>query len=113
MNIVHRELMRLTDEKEVAATTSDGVRRQERDQLVSQALDFAATAKRLQGPALRELISRWIRRAEFNTSTRELTVGIRRVPSVATGLPQGGFVTEGEGFEPPSPCGRRFSRPVQ
>ena len=79
-----------------------------RDELVTQALDFRTMAAELKGPALRELIQRWVSRAEFNTTTRELTMEIRRVPSASAW----GFVTEGEGFEPPSPCGRRFSRPV-
>jgi hypothetical protein len=65
----------------------------------TQALDFRTMAAELKGPALRELIARWIARAEFNTTTRELTMEIRRVPAVSMGQSltvSQGFVTEGE-----------------
>lgn len=87
-----------------------------RDELVTQALDFGTMAAELKGHALRELVQLWLQRAEFNTTTRELTMEIRRIPAMGRNwspVSTRPFDTEGEGFEPPSPFGRQFSRLVQ
>lgn len=70
-----------------------------RDELVRQAADFRAMAAELKGPALRELLARWIERAEFNTTTRELTVEIRRVPAAAVAAPTRSFLSDLGGFD--------------
>lgn len=90
-----------------SAGVSDRGRCRDRD-----ALDFRTMAAELKGPALRELVQLWLKRAEFNPATRELVLEIRRVPKTASLGSTLSFDTEGEGFEPPSPFGRRFSRPV-
>jgi DNA invertase Pin-like site-specific DNA recombinase len=98
MTELRREQDRLTDERERSTHTA-GDHTAWRDELVTQALDFRTMAAELKGPALRELIARWIARAEFNTTTRELTMEIRRVPAVSMGQSltvSQGFVTEGE-----------------
>jgi hypothetical protein len=73
MELIRRERARLFAERDTVAVQPTATAR-EREQLVTEALDFASTAKILRGPALRELIQRWVGRAEFNTSDRGLTV---------------------------------------
>lgn len=55
----------------------------ERDRLVALALDFPAVARRLSGPALREVIRPWLKAATFDKHTRMLTLTIRRLPVLA------------------------------
>ena len=105
MELIRRERSRLFAERDTVVVQPTATAR-EREQIVTEALDFATTAKTLKGPALRELIQRWVARAEFNTCDRGLTVEIRTVPALAKRI---SFKAEGEGFEPPSPFGRRFS----
>jgi hypothetical protein len=50
----------LTGERERSATRSVGDHAAWRDELVTQALDFRTMAAELKGPALRELLARWI-----------------------------------------------------
>lgn len=83
MTALREEVMRLTVEREQVAARQVRPRldAEERERLVSLALDFRSLADRLKGPALRELIRPWIQHAEFNTETRELTMAIRRIPA--------------------------------
>lgn len=106
MDDLRRDADRLERELVSIETKAGGVsQRAWRDQLVTAALDFRTMASTLKGPALRDLIQLWLKGAEFNTETRELTMEIRRVPAIASGL----FVTEGE---PSATKGRRFSATV-
>ncbi len=107
MAALRRDFDRLTAERD-RATFAGGDQLAWRDALVTQALDFRSMARELAGPKLRSLIQQWVAGATFNNETRELVMEIRRVPAAALQA----FDTEGEGFEPPSPFGRRFSRPV-
>lgn len=83
MSALRDEVIRLTVEREQVAARRVRPRldSEERERLVSLALDFRTLADRLKGPALRELIRPWIQHAEFNTTTRELTMAIRRIPA--------------------------------
>lgn len=56
----------------------------ERECLVRLAADFAARARELSGPALRELLLPWIQDAVFDKETRVLTLRIRRVPDAGS-----------------------------
>lgn len=56
---------------------------QERDRIIEMAANFREVARRLEGPALRELVLPWIAAATFDKARRELTLKIRRVPSFA------------------------------
>jgi DNA invertase Pin-like site-specific DNA recombinase len=89
MTELRRTITTLVAERERIAKveTGDGLPEQQRDTLIALAMDFRATATALKGPALRELIRPWIKHAEFNTTTRELTMEIRRVPAMRGGLP--------------------------
>lgn len=91
MTELRRALITLTAERERVAKveSTDGLPEHQREELTALAMDFRATAALLKGPALRELIRPWIKRAEFNTTTRELTIEIRRVPAIRGGLPMG------------------------
>lgn len=102
MNALRREHDALLNERSRSGR-SGGDLAAWRDALVSQALDFRSMAADLKGPALRELVSQWLHRAEFNTATRELTMEIRRVPAMTLGAKQpasslslGDFGTEGD-----------------
>ena len=53
----------------------------ERDQLLGLAADFAARARTLNGPALRELVRPWIEGAIVDKERRILRLAIRRVPA--------------------------------
>jgi hypothetical protein len=86
MTALRQDSERLMREREIADRyASDADRAAWRDQLVAQALDFRTMATELKGPALRELVQLWLKRAEFNTETRELTMEIRRVPAMTQG----------------------------
>lgn len=77
-----------------------------RDQLITQALDFATMASQLKGPALRELVQLWLKHAEFDTTTRELTMEIRRIPAMGRNWsPASARLFEAEG-EPSATKGR-------
>jgi hypothetical protein len=80
---LRRTLSALTVERErvLKAQERATLPDREREQLIALAMDFRATMKRLEGPALRELIRPWIKNAVFNTDTRELTMEIRRFAS--------------------------------
>jgi DNA invertase Pin-like site-specific DNA recombinase len=51
----------------------------ERDRLLSVLADFPRAVRRLEGPALRELVVPWLAGATFDKATRELTLSIRAV----------------------------------
>lgn len=61
-------------------TTAQG----ERDRLLSMALDFPSVASRLSGQKLRNVVLPWLAFATFDKATRELSLGINRVPSSAS-----------------------------
>jgi DNA invertase Pin-like site-specific DNA recombinase len=52
------------------------------DRLATLAGDFAARARELRGPALRELLAPWIEEAWFDKATRVLELTVRRVPQL-------------------------------
>ncbi len=54
--------------------------RTDRDRIVRLFADMPLFLKSLSGPALREMIRPWIRRAVFNTDTRQLRLEIRHIP---------------------------------
>lgn len=58
--------------------------RRERDRLLDVLADFPALAARTTGAKLRELVEPWIGRATFDKVTRELVLGIRPVPALAS-----------------------------
>lgn len=83
MTTLRRDAERLQRERESIALLSDeGGGAAWRDQLVAYAFDFATMAAELKGPALRDLVQLWLKRAEFNTTTRELMMEIRRIPAM-------------------------------
>lgn len=53
-----------------------------RERLLAVARDFASTAARVTGPALRELLRPWLAEGSVNKETRMLTLVIRRIPDV-------------------------------
>lgn len=53
-----------------------------RSHFITLAQDFATQALRAQGPALRELVRPWLKRAVYDKTTRLLTLTIRKVPEV-------------------------------
>ncbi len=58
------------------------VAQSERDRILALARDFPAMAKRLTGPALRELVRPWLADAQFSKRTRRLVVWIHRLPAI-------------------------------
>jgi DNA invertase Pin-like site-specific DNA recombinase len=58
-----------------------------REQVLTLARDFPRVAAQLTGPALRELIRPWLAFATFDKETRQLTLGIRRLPAIGPFLP--------------------------
>lgn len=70
----------------------------EADRLAGLAGDFAARARELKGPALRELIAPWIEDARFDKVSRVLELTVRRVPQlVANSVPDQGLQTDPHG----------------
>jgi DNA invertase Pin-like site-specific DNA recombinase len=107
MSALRRDAERLTRAQENAANfAAAGAHQAWREQLVTQALDFRTMAAELKGSALRELLQLWLKRAEFNTTTRELTMEIRRVPAMLQGVPSP-TLFEAEGEPSSTKSGRR------
>lgn len=55
----------------------------ERDRLLAIATDFPALAKKLTGPALRNLVAPWLQDGTVDKVDRTLTLTIRRVPALS------------------------------
>jgi DNA invertase Pin-like site-specific DNA recombinase len=56
----------------------------EREQMLRLATDFPALARKLSGPALRELVRPWLQDALVDKERRTVTMTIRRVPAAST-----------------------------
>lgn len=69
--------LRLSQAKQHTATA-------ERDKLITYALDFPSVAADMEGVHLREFVLMWAAFATFDKVTREFTLGIRRVPAIAS-----------------------------
>lgn len=78
------ELAQLEETQQRAQFARRGavVAQPERDRLLSLAFDFPALVRRLNGPALRELVRPWLEDAVFRKDSRRLTVVIRKVPAL-------------------------------
>ncbi len=64
----------------------DNTLQEEKTRLLALAADFPGLAKRLEGPALKELIRPWVEDAVVDKQKRTLTLTIRRVPEATTFL---------------------------
>lgn len=54
--------------------------RSERDRMLQVALDFPDAARRLEGPKLRQIVEPWVHHVTFDKLSRELELGINRLP---------------------------------